>query len=88
MNSPKETAAADEHYNADGYGTFMGLPCFIMKELACDVPDGVEIPIGERTKHDGKQYEVIWVEKKDYEIEGKHYNTLVRLRWIPLPPSP
>lgn len=53
-----------------------------MKEIAADVPDGVEIPIGEKSVHDGKNYEVIWVEKREYQIGGKHYNTLIRLRFI------
>jgi hypothetical protein len=59
-----------------------GLEAFVMKTVFCNMTDEQRAKaLHEEATHDGKLYVVIWVEKGDWEADGRYWDTMLRLKY-------
>ena len=60
---------------------------FVMKTLLVNLTQEQfdAVHTGQKTQHDGKDYEIIWIERVEKNEGGKDWNTLLRLKFLPQP---
>jgi hypothetical protein len=75
--------AANESSNDALKRLFPGVEMHVMTTVVANMTDEQrKTALHEETTLNGKVYQIVWVEKGDWEADGKHWDTMLRLFFV------